>query len=175
MTDAEFARLGSFIGQYYGVRYTAVKKSILENRLLKRLHYYGYASYSQYCDLVMDSSHNKEELVEMINLVTTNKTDFFRESGHFAFLRDQVLPAFTALAEHRTLKVWSSCCSSGEEIYTLAMVLQEYAAEQGVALPYQLLGTDISTKVLEQAYKGVYDISRIEKISLELKKKYFLL
>ena len=174
MTESDFARLSAFISYHYGVRYAPVKKNILENRLMKRLHHHGFASFSQYCDLITDSAHNQTELVEMINLVTTNKTDFFRESNHFAFLTDHLIPQFEAASARLPLKVWSAGCSSGEEVYTLAMVLQEYRESNGTALSYQILGTDISTKVLQQACSGIYDIGRIADIPHEIKKKYFL-
>ncbi len=174
ISNEEFIRLSTFISDYYGVRYTSVKKSILENRLLKRLRHYGFATFSQYCDLLMDVNQNQAELIEMLNLVTTNKTDFFRESNHFDFLTDHVVPHFLENSESTCFNVWSAGCSSGEEVYTLAMVLKEFNENNAEHLQFKVLGTDISMKVLQQAHSGVYDITRVEPIPLELKKKYLL-
>ena len=114
--------------------------------------------------------------MQMIDAVTTNKTDFFREPVHFQFLTETVLPEFlaeSAVSGRRKFIVWSAGCSTGEEPYTLAMVLNEFAA-QHPDLPYSILATDISTRVLEKASAGIYDQHLVEGIPLSLKQKYFL-
>jgi chemotaxis protein methyltransferase CheR len=102
----------------------------------------------------------------MINQVTTNKTDFFREPAHFDYLRCKVLPELSRTRS--AIAAWSAGCSSGEEPYTLGMVLKEFGCN------FTILGTDISTKVLDKAKLAVYDEERIDPISPELKKKYLL-
>jgi chemotaxis protein methyltransferase CheR len=118
----------------------------------------------------------QDESIHMIDAVTTNKTDFFREPEHFAYLTGQVLPELIRLygvGIRKTLKVWSAGCSTGEEAYTLAIVLSEFAA-RCPGFSFSVLGTDISTKVLEIARTGVYQEQSAEPIPLELRRKYLL-
>lgn len=119
----------------------------------------------------------KDELINMLDVVTTNKTDFFREPAHFDFLTNIALPE---LALNRgigfngqPLRVWSAGCSSGEEPYTIAMVLNEFA-EHNTGFEYSIIGTDISTVVLEKCRQAVYKEEKAAPVSLELKKKYLL-
>jgi chemotaxis protein methyltransferase CheR len=113
------------------------------------------------------------ELVHMIDVVTTNKTDFFREPTHFDFLTNRILPQYKN-GGSSFMKIWSAGCSSGEEVYTIAMVMEEYLKQTPLRLPYALLGTDISTHILEKAQAAVYSEDQIARIPLALKKKYFL-
>jgi chemotaxis protein methyltransferase CheR len=116
----------------------------------------------------------EEELVHLINVITTNKTDFFREPAHFQYLVREALPEMLRHSSgRRTITVWSAGCSSGEEPYTLAMVLREFVAEQR-GIDFMILATDISTKVLDKAKLAVYDDERIGPIPDELRKKYLL-
>jgi chemotaxis protein methyltransferase CheR len=116
----------------------------------------------------------EEELVHLINVITTNKTDFFRESAHFHYLVRKALPEMLRQSSgRRTIMVWSAGCSSGEEPYTLAMVLKEFVAERR-GIDFLILATDISTNVLEKAKLAVYDEERIGPIPDELRKKYLL-
>jgi chemotaxis protein methyltransferase CheR len=109
----------------------------------------------------------------MIDLVTTNKTDFFREPAHFEFLTTHILPNFLSSNSARQLKVWSAGCSSGEEPYTLAMVFNEYS-DKNQMLNYTITATDLSTQVLNKAIAAVYNEERVAGIPLALKRKYFL-
>ena len=114
----------------------------------------------------------EREITALIDVITTNKTDFFREPGHFEFLTGVALPSLAA-GSSRPLNVWSAGCSSGEEPYTLAIVLSEYAQEHP-GFQFSILATDISTRVLEKARLGVYDIGTIAPIPAEAKRKYLL-
>jgi len=176
MTPKEFDRLSSFIMSHCGIKMPPVKKIMLESRLQKRLRNLGIPSFGEYCKFLFDSPDGAGELVHMIDAVTTNKTDFFREPGHFQFLAGTVLPQF--LAENvngarRKFAVWSAGCSSGEEPYTLAIVLNEFA-QQHPDFQYSILATDISTRVLEKARVGIYDQNLVADIPVSLKQKYFL-
>jgi chemotaxis protein methyltransferase CheR len=105
----------------------------------------------------------------MIDVVSTNKTDFFREPRHFDFMTRSILPLF----EGRDLKVWSSASSSGEEVYSIAITIEEYI-RQNKQINYSIFGTDISTRILQKALNAIYTADRVENISLEFKKRYFL-
>jgi chemotaxis protein methyltransferase CheR len=175
MTQADFERLSRFIYEHCGIKMPQVKKTMLESRLQKRLRLLGVATFRQYCDLIFNSPDGGEERVHMIDAVTTNKTDFFREPVHFSFLAEEVFPAFMDSGSHRAapFTVWSAGCSSGEEPYTLAVVLREFE-ETNPGFRFSILATDISTRVLEKAHAGIYDESQIAMISPVLKQKYFL-
>lgn len=166
MTHADFYRLKDFIYNECGININDSKKTMLEARLQQRLRKLSLPSFSQYCDYLFSPEGIKEELTDMINQVTTNKTDFFREPGHFEYLRYKALPELSRTK--RTIIAWSAGCSSGEEPYTLAMVLREFGCN------FIIVATDISTKVLEKAKLAVYDEERIDPIPPELKKKYLL-
>lgn len=174
MTTADFNKLSSFILQEFGVKLPPVKKTMLQGRLQKRLRVLNISSYKSYIDFLFSEEGRQTELIHMIDVVTTNKTDFFRENNHFEYLRSTVLPAFYAKSQGREIfKVWSAGCSSGEEPYTMAIVLQEFASENP-GFQYNIYATDISTKVLSAAAKAIYPIERINVIPLALKRKYFL-
>lgn len=142
MSQRDFVRLRELIYSECGITLVDAKKTMLEGRLQKRLRELNLKSYSQYCDYLFSSSGVEEELTDMINQVTTNKTDFFREPAHFEYLKRKALPELSRLK--KSLLVWSAGCSSGEEPYTLAMVLQEFGCH------FMVLATDISTKSLRK-------------------------
>ncbi|TVQ14700.1 MAG: methyltransferase domain-containing protein [Bacteroidetes bacterium] len=174
MSDEIFEKLSQFIYSQYGIKMPMAKKVMLQSRLQRRLREMKMDSYEQYCDFVFSKEGEAIELVHMIDVVTTNKTDFFREPAHFDFLRHTVLPEFVALNKQKTtIKIWSAGCSSGEEVYTLAMVLSDFI-ENNRNLDYSILGTDISSRILQKAFDAVYTEERVSNIPLELKKKYFL-
>ncbi len=176
MAPAEFDRLSEFIIDHCGIKMPPAKKIMLESRLQKRLRSLGMTSFKEYCDYLFDQPEGEQELVHMIDAVTTNKTDFFREPVHFQFLTDTVLPEFlaeSAVSGRKKFTVWSAGCSSGEEPYTLAIVLNEFAA-QHPDFQYAIMATDISTRVLEKARAGIYDEHVVEDIPLAIKQKYFL-
>jgi chemotaxis protein methyltransferase CheR len=172
MDDAEFKRLSTFILRETGIKLSAAKKSMLAGRLQRRLKALDLDSFRAYCDFLF-SPEGYPERVPMIDLVTTNKTDFFREPAHFAFLESRVLAELTRGAGNRPLKCWSAGCSTGEEPYTLAMVLSEYG-EQYPLPPYWVFATDLSTEVLETAARAVYPEGRVADIPLRLRQKYLL-
>ena len=173
MSSREFTSLSRFIYEQCGIRMPEVKKTMLEGRLQKRLRVLGMGSFADYIEYLFNSAENNQELVQMIDLVTTNKTDFFREPDHFDYLREKVLPAWWEKTGTRRLMVWSAGCSTGQEPYTLAMVLNEFAARRP-GFDFQILATDISTRVLEQARKAVYHEDLLAPVPQVLKTKYLL-
>ncbi len=173
MTKADFSRVSSFIYSQLGIKMPPEKQLMLQSRLLKRLSELQIDSFQKYIDFVFSKEGSKEELIKMIDIVTTNKTDFFRESGHFDFLVESLLPELMNDRRRKKIKIWSAGCSSGEEPYTIAMVMKEFLSDYP-AVDFEILGTDLSMRILEKAYYGIYPVQRIEDISNDLKKKYFL-
>jgi len=149
------------------------KRIMLEVRLKKRLRALGLESYEEYCDYLFSPAGMEKERVFMINVVTTNKTDFFREPKHFEYLVQTALPELMRLYGIGMRRLWSAGCSTGEEPYTLAMVLSEFAARTP-GFNFTLLATDISTAVLEKAVRGIYKEERIDTVPFECKRKYFM-
>ncbi len=175
MTAADFERLSRFIYAHCGIKMPPGKKTMLEARLQKRLRLAGVATFREYCDLLFTTAEGSDELVHMIDAVTTNKTDFFREPAHFSFLSETVFPASMNDDRHvrRPFTVWSAGCSSGEEAYTLAIILAEFAAHNP-RFRFTIMATDISTRVLDKARDGIYDEHQISMIPMSLRQKYFL-
>jgi chemotaxis protein methyltransferase CheR len=176
LSTRDFQRLGAFIEARLGIRMPDVKKIMLESRLRSRLKTLGLGSFTEYCALVLRADAPEAEVVHLLDHVTTNKTDFFREPGHFEHLARHAVP--TLLRERgagvtRELVVWSAGCSTGEEPYTLAMVLSELTLVHP-GLRFQILATDISTEVLARAVRGVYGRDRITPVPPALRARYLL-
>ncbi len=176
LSDKEFSRLSEFIHDSCGIKLTPAKKVMLESRLAKRLKNLGIHSFRDYFDYLFSPQGMQNELVHMIDVVTTNKTDFFREAAHFSYLVNKAVPELISLygaATKRTLNIWSAGCSTGEEPYTIAMVVNDLT-EKYHEFRYQVLATDISTKVLNIAGAGIYSEDKAEPIPDIIKKKYLL-
>jgi chemotaxis protein methyltransferase CheR len=174
LSSRNYTRLCGLIYREAGIHLGARKKTMLEVRIKRRLRQLNLSSYDEYCDYLFGSQGLKEEIVPLIDVVTTNKTDFFRESAHFDFLLQRTLPELTAgAAAGRPLRVWSAACSTGEEPYTLAMVLSEYA-QSNPGFRFKILATDISTAVLAKAEIGVYSGEIAAPVPRALRRKYFM-
>ncbi len=176
MSEGTFRRLSEYIHDCCGIKMPPVKKIMLEGRLRKRLRALGMSSFDEYCAYVLDRKEMHSEHVHMIDVVTTNKTDFFRESDHFVYLTQKALPELLRSGGAGTgakLNIWSAGCSTGEEPYTLAMVLNEFS-DHCSRIDFSVLATDISTAVLEKAAQGIYEHDRVEPISLDMRKKYLM-
>ena len=170
----DYTRLCELIYREAGIALSAEKKTMLEVRIKRRLKALGLGSYAAYCALLFSRERPKDEMLHLIDVVTTNKTDFFREPGHFDFLTARALPDLIARNRGgRPLLVWSAGCSTGEEPYTLAMVLSEYALTHP-GFRFRILATDICTTVLAKADRGVYTAQVTSPIPAALKRKYFL-
>ena len=169
----DFNRLSRFIYDTCGIKMPEVKATMLEARLQKRLRALGMQNFTDYCDYLFAPDGLRDELVSMLDVVTTNKTDFFREPDHFEHLTQRVLPDWVRRHEGARLSIWSAGCSTGEEPYTLAMVLSEFALKNP-GFDFQILATDISSRVLEKAKTAIYQESQVEPVPLELKRKYLL-
>ncbi|MFY9399562.1 MAG: protein-glutamate O-methyltransferase [Desulfomonilia bacterium] len=176
MSQELFSRLSEFIYRESGIKMPLTKKTMLEARLQKRLRAIGLGSYDEYCSYLFNPDGIANELVHMIDVVTTNKTEFFREAQHFEYLIENVVPELIknkGAGIRRPFMVWSAACSSGEEPYTLAMVLDQFSRKiQGFT--FQVLGTDISTRMLQIARDGIYEEERAQQIPFEFKRAYLM-
>lgn len=179
MNDQEFEKFSAFIYDEAGIKMPLAKKTLLEARLQKRLKALGMPSFKAYADFVFSTGAGREqEIVHLIDVVTTNKTDFFREPHHFEFLVKEAIPSMrksrsSGETSLNPFRIWSAGCSTGEEPYTMSMVLAEYmAANPGFR--FAITASDICTQVLRAASNGVYVEDRTDTIPLPLKKKYLL-
>lgn len=176
LSSSEFKRLASFIESELGIRMPETKRIMLESRLQKRLRRFGFDNYKQYVDFVFSDEGRESELINMIDAVTTNKTDFFREAEHFDYLVGKIVPAAEGrdgAGITRPFAVWSAGCSTGEEPYTIAMVLEERRALDP-RFSYRIFASDLSTQVLDKAKEAVYEDSKVAVVPMSFKKKYML-
>lgn len=175
LTSDEFGLIQNYIQVKCGIRLPMTKKNMVEGRLRRRLKALNISTYGEYLAVVFggDSPAAEQELFSFIDAITTNKTDFFREPNHFDYLNNRLLPSLEqqGYGREQTLNIWSSACSTGEEPYTMAMVLAEYF---GVGGNFRVYASDISTAVLEKAVRAVYSEDKADCIPYELKKKYLL-
>ena len=176
LTDNQFKMLSEFIEGELGIKMPSSKKVMLESRLQKRVRVYKFPSFKQYLDFVFSDQGKDSELFHMIDAVTTNKTDFFRESDHFTYLANKLLPEQTqrhGWGRGTPLTLWSAGCSSGEEPYTLTMVLESYK-EKNTGFDYRITATDISINVLKRAVQAIYTDEKIIPVPVDMRKKYLL-
>lgn len=162
--DTEFRKFSNLMYDLTGINLKPEKKVLVENRLAKRLRYYNLKSYSNYYDLVME---NKSELQEMINLLTTNETHFFRQPKHYDFLENEILPNING-----KISIWSAASSSGCEAYSAAMILEDYSRKK--SFNWQILLSDINEAELNRARFGHYPLKLTKDIKKEFLKAYCL-
>jgi chemotaxis protein methyltransferase CheR len=166
ITDQEFSQYRTFLQDKVGICLSDNKKALLIARLSKRLRHFQLGSFANYFDMVMGNSHPSEEQM-MIDLLTTNETYFFRESHHFDYLKNEIL------SKHKRgqgFRVWSAASSTGEEAYSIAMLLADHFGLNG----WEIMGSDVSSRVLETAKRGKYVMDRIDGIPQYNLKKYCL-
>jgi len=156
INDKEFSQFQKLLHQIAGISLSAAKKPLVHGRLAKRLKQHQLSSYGEYFRL-LTSGQQPDELQIAVDLLTTNETYFFREPKHFNFLRENIFPS---RKPGRQFRVWSAACSSGEEPYSIAMHLAGHLGDA----PWEVIGSDISTRVLEKARTGHYPMERIEGI-----------
>lgn len=174
LSDREFLRFSAFVYDHTGIKMPPAKKTMLEARLQKRLKANSINSFEEYGDFVFSHEGRATELIHLIDVVTTNKTDFFREPAHFEYMVKTAIPQILEGRDdvrREPLRIWSAGCSTGEEPYTLAMVLAEFASGRQ-DFRVAITASDISTRVLQTAHTGIYPEERTDTIPLNLKKKY---
>jgi len=171
LSDLEFSKFSRLIYDVAGINLQPVKKTMLDGRLRRRLRAVGVSSFAEYFKYLQTPEGQEREMVLMLDAVSTNKTDFFREAKHFDLLTGQVLPAL--MRKNRQIRIWSAGCSTGEEPYTLAMVMEEFC-ESHKNLGYSILATDLSTDVLAKARLAIYEDSKIEPVPTTYRYKYLL-
>jgi chemotaxis protein methyltransferase CheR len=176
MSSDDFKKLSSFIYNEYGIKMPEIKKTMLQSRLHKRLRELGMTNYKDYVEYLFSKEGQQTEIIHMIDMVSTNKTDFFREPIHFDFIHSNVLPELLSFDKpSKYLKIWSAGCSSGEEPYTICMSLNEYALmNPGLSFDFSIFATDISTRMLKTAVDGIYKEARVEMLPINIKKRYLL-
>ena len=176
LSDDVFEQFGALIHNHTGIKLTPSKRTHIEAKLRKRADILKFDSVSEYGKMVFERGGLETELDLLINLATTNKTDFFREPSHFHLLEKTIIPALldTRPAKLKArLKIWSAASSNGAEAYTIAMVLTEMAA-RGPHFDFSVLGTDISSEMIIQARKAVYAKGMINTIPEVLQHRYFM-
>jgi chemotaxis protein methyltransferase CheR len=171
MTAQEFARLSALVQAQTGIALGPHKRSHLASRLARRLREVGLPSFADYYELLATRDPEGREMVQFVNAVTTNKTDFFREAHHFTFLTDTWAPAVRARTLVPRVRAWSAGCSTGEEAYTLAWTLR---GALGPGADLRVLASDIDTEVLAQAETGIYTQEAVAPVPAADRPRYFL-
>lgn len=172
MTDGEFIRVQQFVKERIGVDLSQ-KRSLIEGRLEPHLARKGFPDATEYMRFIQ-TDVSGQELEEMISILTTHHTYFWRESVHFELYRDEVLPYLKKKeVNSRDLRIWSAAASTGEEAYTLAMLNMEFFGFKHSAWDTKVLATDVSTKVLEFAQKGIYSEEQVDALPGQWKRLYF--
>jgi len=172
LTEAQFKAISTLVKSICGIDLHDGKKELVKARLAKRIRLLGLRTFDEYIQFVRDDVSGNE-LTTMLDSLSTNLTFFFREAAHFEYLRSVAVPRLIEQRRsQRRLRLWSAGCSTGEEPYSLAMMLTEYFPELR-EWDVRILATDLSTRVLAQAREGVYDIARVKQIPAALTGKYF--
>jgi chemotaxis protein methyltransferase CheR len=169
ITPEEFQWFRTLIYDESGISLGDQKRTLLASRLSKRLRDLGLDTFLEYYTKVTEDP-TREEFTRMLDLISTNKTDFFREPKHFDFLRDEILPE---LAKEKRIRIWSSACSTGEEPYTIAITLFE-GVQNPAQWDFKILASDLSTRVLAKAASGVYNEDRFRDMPPDVLKRHFL-
>lgn len=176
LSAIDYQRIASMISTEVGIKLPPTKRLMVEGRLRKRIRSLGFDSFDAYATFLFKQDGLEAERPYLINAVTTNKTDFFREPEHFTYLEQQMLPALLAERKNERqplLKIWSAASSTGAEAYTLAMVLQDQKAQRG-DFRFAVLGTDISTAVLAQGQRAVYPTEMVAPVPPEKQARYIM-
>ena len=172
ITKTEFNKLSNFIKANYGIYLKEEKQTLVMGRLHAILEQKGFKSFSDYYDYLI-SDKTGDALVVLIDKITTNHTFFMREANHFFYFRDTVLPYLKSSVRDKDLRIWSAGCSSGEEPYTLAMIMDEFFGREKLLWDTTVLATDLSSAILDKARKGLYDNDKIAVLPPTWKLNYF--
>lgn len=171
LNDSEFALLTGYLRERFGINLIK-KRTLIESRLNNYLVSNGYNNYTAYLDHAL-SDKTGAEVSQMINFLTTNYSYFMREWDHFKFYKEQALPELARSIRDKDLRTWSAGCSTGQEPYTLAMLIRDFSSEYNISWDAKVLATDISVKALDAARKGVYEDDALKNVPSFWKMTYF--
>jgi chemotaxis protein methyltransferase CheR len=172
ITEKEFRQLADFIRANYGIHLKKEKQVLVAGRLQQVLKQAGFTNFTDYYNYII-SDKTGDAVITLINKITTNHTFFMREADHFFYFRDKVLPFLKSTVKDKDLRIWCAGCSTGEESYTLAMIIDEFFGNEKIWWDTKILATDISEKALNIARKGVYSNERIASLPPHWKINYF--
>ncbi len=171
ITEKEFSQLAKYIKEHYGINLREEKKMLVIGRLHNVLIEHDFENFSQYYQYIISDKTGKAANI-LVNKITTNHTYFMREKNHFDYLKEKVLPELLHIVADRDLRIWCAGCSSGEEAYTLAIILDEFCKKTKLWWDKKILATDISDKVLDIAGNGIYHKEQILPLYDTWKKDY---
>ena len=177
ISDELFLQVGKMITEKYGIKMPPEKKIMFQARLQRRLHELDIHSFDEYAKILLNDSCSASEFNQLADLISTNKTEFFRENEHFTFLNSIILPEFIKVKTpslSSQLKIWSAGCSSGQEAYSIGIQIEEFLRTSGQRFDYSILATDISARMLRQAREAIYPFAQVDELSAEIKQRYFL-
>lgn len=174
ITDREYNLIKTFVYNKFGINLGDKRKALVSGRLNKVVKNSGFKNFKTYFNHVINDTSG-EALNTLINRISTNHTYFYRENIHFKFLVEKVLPPLNVSLNNnsRNIRIWSCGCSSGEEAYTLAMLLLEFFGFDSSFWKLAVLGTDINEEVLDNAKSGIYRKENVSRLPVKLKHKYF--
>ena len=176
LSEKDHQRVACYIEEIAGIQLPPAKRTLVETRLRKRQKTLNYPTLKGYISFVLDSPEGRHEQIYMLDALTTNKTDFYREPIHFSFLQEHIQKKLAPLRQQgwtKPLRIWSAGCSSGEEPYTLAMEMMEIRRLMP-GFQFHIDATDISISSLQTAKRGTYPHSRIEPVPMALRKRYLM-
>ncbi|KAA9385416.1 protein-glutamate O-methyltransferase CheR [Neorhizobium galegae] len=174
LSKRNFDLLSKYIYDYSGIKMPHSKLTMLEGRLRRRLRVTAMPTFDSYCDYLFKHGGIEAESIFLIDAVTTNKTDFFREPKHFDYMIQAALPDILKTYPDRRIRTWSSACSTGAEPYTMAMVLSEFLSSSTPERDYFVLATDLSTDVLQKAQRGIYQSDLLAPVPADMMSKYVM-
>jgi chemotaxis protein methyltransferase CheR len=173
ITENEFNKLADYVKNNYGINLTSKKKTLVMGRLQNVLSQNSYKNFTEYYNYVI-SDKSGDAVTVLIDKLTTNHTFFMREAEHFDYFKNTALPFWERIQKNnKDLRIWSAGCSSGEEPYTLAMILDSYFGSEKILWDSKILATDISTKVITAASKGIYSNEQVAALPNDWKRNYF--
>ncbi len=177
ISDRQFLKLSELVSSKFGIKLPLDKKIMFQSRLQPRLKELGMESFELYCNYVFQRENINQELTPLIDLVSTNKTEFFREKQHFDLIKHKLMPEMfekVSNVQNQFLRCWSAGCSSGQEAYSLAMTFEDYKLTSERFFDYHILGTDVSESMLDTANSGIYPFQQCELIPEYYRKRYVM-
>lgn len=168
-TDKDFNFIRNLVGERTGIVLSDAKRDMVYGRLSRRLRQLDLSDFSTYCNMLSDG--DSQELIEFTNAITTNLTSFFREPHHFEFLKEKLLPELMRDNPRRRLRIWSAGCSSGEEPYSIAMVVREVMPSNS-GWDVRILATDLDSNMVKRASEGIYTEERVNGMSMSRMKRW---